>query len=413
MTTDVEDEVSEKVREEQADRFVSARIHMISKLPFFGHLSMYLQVRQTSAGDPGHGTMATDGMNLWYDPKFTSERLDNQEFVFCIAHEVMHAALRHPRRGMAMMDHQLYNIAGDILINEMLKRNSVGKCPSFAMTVSNAKWKTKPTKDIMEYSADELYYMLDPEQGDSGGGIGIFPGWGKDGNKPGACGGVLPPEDITLGDEAWKAHIEAAVKAIGNAPAGMESYIDSLHDTRKNWREILFDFTAPTTGDYTLIPPDRRFLSWGQNLLTDVYDAPVVIESIENDLELEDVIYAVDTSGSMSDDELRDGISEAVEIGKIANNSWLIYCDAAIQGVHRLDGEMPAQPRGRGGTAFDPVFNHVQTMIDKGEIKIPKVLVYFTDGEGYFNFPEPEYPVLWIINNDRVIAPWGTTVPYP
>src|SRR5574337_1291717 len=105
-----------KLMQNQRERMTAARMYLITSQPFFGHLAMHLRLEENLAMP----TLATDGKNLWFNPEFT-EKLENQELVFCVAHEVMHASFRHPYRGLMMRDHHKYNLAGDTVINEILK----------------------------------------------------------------------------------------------------------------------------------------------------------------------------------------------------------------------------------------------------------------------------------------------------
>lgn len=402
----------------------AARIKLIAKQPFFGYLSMHLEIVENTDFCP---TTATDGQHLFFNPNFTKDKT-GEELVALVTHEVMHAALRHPFRMTKAHNKMRYNIAADLIINDMIVRNNVGTLPSDCVTKNNVEWKTPLTKDILEYSADQIYGMLgdDPKVSCSSceagmGGQGWETKHGNHGNdnkgKPQACGGVLPSPAQTEADE-WRARVEAAAqsaKAAGKLPGGLELYIAQTHAPAKNWKEILWEFVAPVDGDYSYTPPDRRFLTYGQpgGLFSDAFNSPLVIPGIVQDEKLQDIIFAIDTSGSMSDEDLKDGLSEAVAIGRIANNSWVMYCDAAMQGVYKLDedGRMPPKPKGRGGTAFKPVFDDVEKRKNEGELN-PRCLVYFTDGYGSFSFKQPEYPVLWVVNS-KIVPDWGQHIEYP
>jgi len=57
-------------------------------------------------------------------------------------------------------------------------------------------------------------------------------------------------------------------------------------------------------------------------------------------------------------------------------------------------------PVGGGGTDFRPPFEYLES-----EDIIPAAAIYLTDGECY-SFPEePDYPVMWIIDNKRTADP--------
>lgn len=82
--------------------------------PFFGTLLFRLKPIETTSV----ATMATDGVSLFYNPKF-AKGLAPEELIGVLAHEVMHPALHHDtRRGDR--DQKLWNQACDYAINPLL-----------------------------------------------------------------------------------------------------------------------------------------------------------------------------------------------------------------------------------------------------------------------------------------------------
>lgn len=113
-----------------------------------------------------------------------------------------------------------------------------------------------------------------------------------------------------------------------------------------------------------------------------------------------DMTIAVDTSGSIGNEELKkfyDAISSTLK--EFA--CWhvdLLFCDAKVHeklSIENEDGLREAFTKkigGGGGTDFRPVFEAV----DKTAI-----LVYLTDGYGEFPKKEPDYPVIWVSLTDE------------
>jgi predicted metal-dependent peptidase len=112
------------------------------------------------------------------------------------------------------------------------------------------------------------------------------------------------------------------------------------------------------------------------------------------------IYFALDTSGSMGTEELQRGLAELINIVRMESDVALhvIYCDAALQTIYDItsEDEIDLTVKGRGGTDFNPVFQHVQRHLT-GD-KACDVLVYCTDG--YAPAPEPEnrvpIPVIWL-----------------
>ena len=66
---------------------------------------------------------------------------------------------------------------------------------------------------------------------------------------------------------------------------------------------------------------------------------------------------------------------------------------------------------GFGGTDFRPVFQYVDTLIDKKEFQNLKGLIYFTDGYGVFPSKKPPYETAFVFIDDEYnnydVPPWA------
>ena len=126
-------------------------------------------------------------------------------------------------------------------------------------------------------------------------------------------------------------------------------------------------------------------------------------------------VLAIDTSGSISNDELN---MFAAELMTLLNSFGqyeltVICCDAKIQTVETYTQDTFFDSKnivfkGGGGTSFTPVFQYVNKYLMETQI-----LIYFTDGYG--DIPDaPDFPVLWIITPDgKNYVPWGNEVQLP
>ena len=127
---------------------------------------------------------------------------------------------------------------------------------------------------------------------------------------------------------------------------------------------------------------------------------------------VEDILFMIDTSGSMSDDMLIAAYSEvkgAIDQFDGRLHGWLGFFDAAIIEPVPFGSEEELRmikPAGGGGTDFQIIFEYVaQHMADR----LPASIVILTDG--YAPFPKEHLamgiPVLWLISNEDVQPPWG------
>lgn len=120
------------------------------------------------------------------------------------------------------------------------------------------------------------------------------------------------------------------------------------------------------------------------------------------------VLVALDTSGSITDDQFRQALLETLQILKAYQHELtIVECDNQVQRTYALRDLKDLKPRleGRGGTAFSPV-------IEFANSRKTDILVYFTDGEGEVALhPIPKgYPILWVITNEGQLSvgkPYG------
>jgi hypothetical protein len=216
-------------------------------------------------------------------------------------------------------------------------------------------------------------------------------------------------QDITRLSTAEK--ILERGKQCGDVPAGWLAQAEGeIPSSDIPWEDTLrqevFSGMAHTEGigDYTFTVPSRY-----QSALNDEYgdDAPVLPGE---HAPLPEVFTAIDTSGSVDDENLRRMVGHTMGIldtlGGMAV-TW-IACDAAVHAVTEVRSvdEMLANLKGRGGTAFQPVFDAIKKMT-----KQPDVLVSMTDGYGDDPIEPEGYKTIWLITpGGRKPAPWGTYI---
>ncbi|WP_340689627.1 VWA-like domain-containing protein [Candidatus Ruthia endofausta] len=121
-----------------------------------------------------------------------------------------------------------------------------------------------------------------------------------------------------------------------------------------------------------------------------------------------DITVAIDTSGSISKDEINEFVAEINAIkSNIRASITLIACDEKISKelIWRFEAwdelTFPVSLGGGKGTNFNPVFDYVSV-----QDTASSVLIYFTDAKGKFPEFEPSYPVMWFVKGKENV-PWG------
>ena len=189
----------------------------------------------------------------------------------------------------------------------------------------------------------------------------------------------------------------------GPIPLGVQRLIEKLTEPQTDWRTVLQNFIQEEVNDYSFSPPDRRFQE-SMFLLPDFN---------EKDETVRDILFMIDTSGSMSDKAITEVYSEvkgAIDQFNGHLSGWLGFFDADVVEPKPFSSEDEfkiIRPKGGGGTSFHCIFEYVRRRL--GVDFEPADIIILTDG--YAPFPDEkdamDIPVLWVINNEKVEPPWG------
>ena len=414
----------EKVRK-YTRRLLEARMRILNSHGFFGMLLMNIGYGL----DENMETAATNGEKIVFSPDFM-DSLNDKELDFVMMHEILHVALQHCLRG-SKWDARAFNIACDIVVNSnIMKANGNDKSSITLREWGESMHLVPDGKEGWNYTAEEVYDMLPKSKKSSSGN-----GQGNEENSTdnaslsktnssasedkgaGCVGwddhskwGSVKDEDGSLAD-TWANRVRDAAAAIeiinstsgrGTLPLCVDRMLKEMRDATLDWKTMLNNFLREEICDYSFSPPDRRFDETGFYLP----------DFNETDFFAEDILFMIDTSGSMSDKDISDAYSEikgAIDQfgGKL--KGWLGFFDAAVVDPVPFMSEDEfrlIKAKGGGGTRFDIIFKYVR---EKMSDRLPKSIVILTDG--FAPMPEEreaaDIPVLWIVNNDRVEIPWG------
>lgn len=417
-------------------RLLIARLRILNSHGFYGLLLMHMKF----SIDDGCETAYTDAERIAFSPRFLEE-LSDSELDFVLMHEILHVVLQHCIRSDPD-DPERYNIAADIVVNSIIMDENAGDARSITLSrYGESIHKAPDGKEGSGYTAEEVFEMLKPRSGRGEGG-------GKNGSKKGGMGksrkdkgdgdrgnpgkdgsgknGKIKGDQDSVWDDhshwgkadgdgslrdVWVKRFAEACEAVsirdpsnacGTLPTFAKRILDELMNPQTDWRRILCDFIQEEINDYSFSPPDRRF-----------EDSPFFLPDFnEKDETVKDILFMIDTSGSMSDKMITAAYSEikgAIDQfnGKLCGR--LGFFDAAIiepQPFSNFEEFSVIRPAGGGGTNFQIIFEYVnQYMIEEP----PASIIILTDG--YASFPKEKLskgiPVLWLLNNEDVKPPWG------
>lgn len=417
------DRSEKKVAKEALNKISIAKLKIQEIAPFYYNLLYLLDIIPIE----NTMTMGTDGKILGYNPHFILNNVTDNELKGVLLHEILHCSLRHLwRKGKRKM--RKWNRACDYAINPIVRDQGL-LLPKGALL----------EQKYYDMSAEEIYSKLkEPprvkikiqtskknggknKEKDSGGGdyFSSSKFWGKkiskkkgkgSGKKSKKSKGKKGMDKITGEiknkkrnkklEQKWKDAFKVSCKNTkpGKLPGKLKRYYEEVVP-KENWIEILSVFLSASQDDFSFSYPDRRFL-----------DSSFILPSMQDESAIEDIVIAIDTSGSISQQQFNNFVAEAKSIVNAfpSFDGWLVQCDTEIQGEQKMVSGEPFKTHlmGGGGTNFNPVFDWVK---EKG--LNPKVLVYLTDGYGDFPIDSPDYPVIWLIDSE-VEAPWGRKIQY-
>ena len=399
--------LTEEDVKEQAERLSLARSRLMLKAPFFAQLVMRLRTTFTEQVP----TAGVDGVNLLINPRFWAS-LDPTEIQFVLCHEIMHCVLlHHLRRGAR--DPLKWNLAADHAVNLLL--NDMGYPPPDKHVdhiCFDKQWAEMTAETIYDRLPDPPTIQVPMFGGDvhdrgqlgdeEGDGQGVE---GQEGDGDEAEGGIRPKQEPGSEDDwrTWTVAAAEAQRSKGDLPQALGRLIKDLTDPVMDWKALLAMYLVRANDEFSWARPNRRYVGQGLHL------------PIRHSEAMGDIAVSIDCSGSVSDEELAQFLSELNMILNGLRPSRLIVMqvDCEVQSVREYTREqLPVRMKlsrdGYGGTSFKPPFRKLEEMAVR-----PECHVYLTDMEG--DFPEPpSYPTLWInVQPHGAEAPFGRTAFFP
>ena len=350
-------------------------------------------------------TAYTDGINKKYGRAFLQAICPTQpEVNGLILHENLHIGLRHHLHGADMFkeDGDKANKAADYVVNDMIMEISK-KYPDLVQLPKGGLYDPQ----YHNMSMREVYKLLKSKKG--GGGGGGKPD--KEGEKGSGSGGgeyefdkhdfgkpMTQEEAKEMDGKIDRAIREGALLA-GRLGIDLPRSISDLLNPVIDWKKELADFvTSSCKGkdEYTWRKFNRRVIS------NDIY-----LPTVENET-IGEVVVAIDTSGSIGQEQLNEFASELVSICEAVSPDAvrILWWDTKVHGEQLFTdnydqiGSM-LKPLGGGGTRVSSVAEY----INKKKINAECVLV-FTDGylesDVVWNISSP---TLWMVTENKNWTP--------
>ena len=213
---------------------------------------------------------------------------------------------------------------------------------------------------------------------------------------------------------------------IGVTAGSREEELDELYKSRYDYRKFLRKYAFPRE---ELLLDEESFDYIFYNLGMEQYGNLPLIEPLEYKEvnRLEELVIAIDTSGSCSKTLVQRFLGETYQILSTRENFfqqmkvYIIQCDCCIQWYRVIHSEQEWKEcldeitiQGRGGTDFRPVFEFIRRERKKKELKNLKALIYFTDGDGIYPRQRPDYETAFVFvkktENMKLVPDWAHTL---
>jgi predicted metal-dependent peptidase len=328
-------------------------------------------------------TAYTNGRDVVYGRQFISE-LTEPELRGVILHENKHKMYRHIStwHHLWKQNARKANMACDYVIN--LEIADEGKATGGFVALPSCGLIDEKYRGM---DSQTVFHLLPDDDGEGqGGGQGSMDehGW-EDGQE-------MSAEEVKeLQQEIDNAIRQGAILA-GKVNGSLNRSFTDLMSAKVDWREALREFVSSVSSgkdDSTWRKPSRRWLQH------DVYMPSTISESMGS------ILIAVDTSGSIRDEDINKFLSEVVGIMNNVNPEQvhLLYWDSDVAG-HEVygvgDGDRlmaSTKPKGGGGTTPSCITDYMA----KHNLK-PECSVVLTDGYVGGDWGgDWSSPVLWAI----------------
>lgn len=376
---------------------ITTKVDLVRAYPFLGFLVMSTEYYFTDEL-PTLAATTHPKNYVFINEKFLLKGLPTRKqrsFVF--AHEILHIFLEHIGRQMDHNYHRgLWNVATDHCINLFL-------------TALNSRMMERPKSALYDerfkgMSADEIYHLILEENDGDAEKAAQEHGAGSEGGDYGD-GQQRPFDEVSDEQVTDAAKAEnkqkisaalsqtdpSAIKQMGDGAVALIREFERLVASVIPWNQVLREYiTSQSAAHYTYNRISRRST---KNIVFPTLDGDFV-----------DLVFGVDTSGSMSSDDLKEAMSELQGICNEFDN-WrvtLLSCDTTPHVIGEYLSEegddfstIDKALIGGGGTDMSPMVEFANDMEDE-----PSVVVILTDGY----IPEikniEEIPVICVVTTN-------------
>ena len=326
--------------------------------------------------------------------------LSHEHRIGLLKHELLHIAFFHLTMHDNFADKRLANIAMDLEINQYIDKQYLPEGGCIIDSDPFKQYNLPPKAGCREYY-EILSKAKEQEQKNGGGDKSklekILDAIAK-GDSHDEDGDPVPDhstwKDFADLPEAERKLIEKQlehtlkevaeqVKSRGTLPGEMQGLLNKINSSEPpkfDWKGYLRRFAGGSQNVFTK-KLRRKFNKRFEEM------AGLKIKPKRH------ILVAIDTSGSVCDDELREFFHEIDHMYKTGTDITVLQCDTKINSIKPYKAGDTVEIFGRGGTEFDPVIEYYNEHVGHYSC-----MIYLTDGECHCSV-KPRGKMLWVISS--------------
>ena len=352
-----------------SDNLAKAGKTLILKEPFYG--LFLIGLNKTFRSDiPTAGVSKNGiGVQLAVNPEFF-DNLNELHRIGLLKHELLHVSFGHLVMRDKFPNHKLFNIAADLEINQYIDDAYL---PEGGITMDmfedlkldaragTTYYYEKLDQANCDGECETLQSILNQMDGDS---QYDHKTWDEFDELTEAEKKLIQKQV----EHQLKETAEQTEKRRGNVPGELAELINRLRTIEPpsfDWKGYLKRFVGNSSISYTKKLRRKYNKRYIEN--------PGLKIKFKNN-----ILVGVDTSGSVSNSELKEFMNELVHMHKTGHKITVAQCDTQINSVEEFNPRKDWEIKGRGGTDFQPVIDLYNKK--KG---VFTALIYLTDGEAY------------------------------
>ena len=392
---------------------------LMNELAFVNSLLMQLPLQ---VSHDKNTTVQANDLDLIVNPEYLAT-LPKKQQLYAMSQLAWHMALGDPVTVKTAEHKELFNLASDIYIDKMLMEDH-GR---ILERVPGQDPRYFDRKDFDGKTRDEIYRKLIEEQkGNSSDNSGKSSenslagdltkprpsdaqGDSDEQDQKGNGGDSQAPQQAPMSNQELKDKLEDLVKnaamqaklAGANIPPSIAKQLEAIYNPQVHWATVLERIVGSyKREDYSWLRFNKAYFAHG-----------IVLPTLYNE-SIGDIVVAVDTSGSISDDAYQHILGNLTFIHSNLHPSKLHlvqFTDSIHNTMESEEGDDLNEDifkRVNGGTDVNPVFEWVENQGIK-----PEVMIVFTDMYMPAVHHDPSYPVVWgVIDNPQCSIPFGERV---